>query len=204
MSKKKTFHRFNQNIDKEPQEVSTNVRVDTPKLETATFVVEKTLPAELHQPVFEPSVGLGELFAEIGSLLKEEPVNTNPYPSGPLPSERLAPAADPTPPLPVPADGVISNKAAPDPMVNATPVKTEDDEESANEQTSSQEPQTVQEAKIHELHAVADSITTATRATNPVVHTPPPPAVDIKPKKWTFKVIRNTQGLIDTIEATAS
>jgi hypothetical protein len=37
-------------------------------------------------------------------FLAEEPVNTNPYPTGPLPSERNAPAADPTPTLPVPED----------------------------------------------------------------------------------------------------
>src|SRR4051812_16363015 len=110
--KNKSFHRFNQQIDQEPTDVSTAVAVDTPKLETPVFKPEIHLETASEIEIIKPDTSsLKELFGELSDLLAkdkqplvEEPINTNPYPNGPLPSERNASAADPTPPLPVPAD----------------------------------------------------------------------------------------------------
>lgn len=181
-NKRTTFHRFNKNIDKEPQEVSTNVQADSRKIEKAVFtpairVEESTPEIDIH-----PNIdSLKELFGELGALLKEEPVNTNPYPIGPLPSERNAPAADPTPSLPVPADAVV---------------KQDPDEDQELENRT--QPAKVEEARIEHFHALADSIGPKEK---PVAVVAAPE--EIKPRKWVFKVIRNAQGLIDTIEASS-
>lgn len=202
MSKKKTsFHRFNQQIDQEPAEVSTTVVVDTPKLETAVFKpeihVEDT--SAVIEDIKPDTDSLKELFGELGQLLKqpltEEPVNTNPYPSGPAPSERNANASDPTPPLPVPADSVVA------PVADDTVEGKEKEEK----------PEAVAEAiTIQDLRNAADGIGPVPRVG---VFDPPAPAptpaaptqvIVQAPTRtgWVFTIHRNKQtNLIERIEA---
>jgi hypothetical protein len=200
MSKKKTsFHRFNQQIDQEPTEVSTAVVVDTPKLETAVFKPEIHVEdaSSVIEDIKPDTSSLKELFGELGQLLKqpltEEPVNTNPYPSGPAPSERNANASDPTPPLPVPTDTVVA------PVADDT---VEDDEA---------KPKQVDEAiTIQDLRDAADRIGTPPRKTTPEVtqqvttEVPPTQVIVQAPTRtgWVFTIHRNKQtNLIERIEA---
>jgi hypothetical protein len=211
MSKKKTsFHRFNQQIEQEPADVSTAVVVDTPKLEVPVFKPEVRIDEDA--PVIEDikpdAASLNELFGELGTLLSqekltEEPVNTNPYPTGPLPSERNAPAADPTPPLSVPADTV------------PTPAAVDGDQDVEEEE----KPQAVAEARTPDpLRQAADSLSPAVKSTanavestapvdstTPVAQSTTPPQVVVQaPARtgWVFTIHRNKQtNLIERIEA---
>lgn len=182
MSKKTSFHRFNQNIDQEPTAVSTNVQATSPKIEIPVFTPIVRVDESAPSPQIKPdAASLKDLFSQLGTLLSEEPINTNPAPNG-----AFVPAGDPDP-------------------IPDQPTEEEDEELPVV-------PAKVEEARMTDIHSVADAIA-APRPTPAPTQAPAPVAgpvvqvtapVEVKPKKWIFKVVRNQQGLIDTIEATSN
>jgi hypothetical protein len=216
MTKKNYYHNLNKKLEQEPSDVTTSVSVNTPKLEKAVFEPAVNLAENVADVVVETdSSHLKTLFSDLASLLANDAARIE---------EEQAELGEDTSVVPQKTDSlpanpsIISNPSVPDqanggdPVVvpaSVQPAPIEPDSQVQPPDEKDDDDESLTEAK-RDLKKKSPKVTLVNKkkpVPPPPVATPAPTPAPVpvpeKPRKWVFEVVRNAQGLIDKVVATA-